>query len=108
MLWSQHSNEQLNLGTWNYKPPSAADIPIEFNVEFLKNTPNTGAPFNVLGSKGSGEPPMALGCSCFFACKEAIKAARGGESGYFDLEVPLTVERIQQACGVRTEDLVMT
>ena len=30
----------LNLGTWEYKIPSAYDIPIEFNVSLLKNSPN--------------------------------------------------------------------
>ena len=35
-----------------YKPPSSKDIPIDFRVELLKDTPN---PIGVLGSKGKQE-----------------------------------------------------
>ena len=93
---------QLSLGTWQYKPPAVADIPLEFNVSFVPKTPNQ-SPNNVLGSKASAEPPMALGAAAFFAAREAIRAVRadGGVSSPFACEAPLTVERIQQACHGR-------
>lgn len=47
----------LNLGTWDYKIPSAYDIPLEFNVSLLKDTPN---PNGIHGSKASAEPAMVL------------------------------------------------
>jgi len=93
------ANKQINLGTWQYKPPAAHDIPLELNIEFLGKAPNP-AKSAVLGSKASAEPPMALGAAAFFAARQAIRAARAdaGEKGAFGLEAPLTVERIQTAC----------
>lgn len=41
--------ELLNNRTWTYKPPGPKDIPIDFRVQFLKNTANEGF---VLRSKG--------------------------------------------------------
>lgn len=33
---------QLFLGTWEYKIPSAYDIPVAFNTAIMKDTPNPG------------------------------------------------------------------
>lgn len=60
-------------GTWEYKPPSSADIPIVFNVSLLKNAPN---PLGVLRSKAMGEPPLSMGCAAVFATQQAIGSAR--------------------------------
>jgi len=104
VLYSPTTGTQLSLGTWQYKPPAVADIPIEFNVSFVAKTPNQ-SPNAVLGSKASAEPPMALGAAAFYAARDAIKAVRadGGISAPFPFEAPLTVERIQQACLVKPE-----
>jgi xanthine dehydrogenase/oxidase len=87
----------LSSGTWEYKPPSAFDIPLKFNVSFLRDAPN---PVGVLGSKAVAEPPYALGNSVFFAMKEAIRAARvdGGKAPLFELAHPATPGAVQQAC----------
>ena len=88
-------------GTWEYKPPQALDIPVEFNVTLVPNSVNT-TKGNVLGSKASGEPAILLGAAPFFAVKDAIYAARkeAGQSGYFRLDAPATPVRVQQACLV--------
>jgi xanthine dehydrogenase/oxidase len=87
----------LNNGTWNYKPPSVKDIPIDFRVTFLENKPNH---IGILGSKACGEPPLVMSNSIIFAVKEAIKAAREdrGSMDYFKLDAPATVDCVQEAC----------
>ncbi len=57
-------------------------------------------PFAVHSSKAVGEPPFFLGCSVFFALRDAIKAAREekGVVGSFELRMPATSERIRMAC----------
>merc|ERR550525_1389343 len=67
------SGTQLNLGTWEYKIPSAYDIPLEFNVSLLKDSPN---PVGIKGSKASAEPAMCLIPSVYLAIKNALYDAR--------------------------------
>lgn len=45
-------------------------------------------------SKAVGEPPFFLGASCFFALREAVKAAGGSPA----MESPATSEKIRLAC----------
>ncbi len=60
-------------GTWFYTPPFSQDIPINFNVSLLPGAPNA---LGILSSKATGEPPLMLANSVFFAIKDAIFAAR--------------------------------
>eukprot|EP00930_Biecheleria_cincta_P041107 TRINITY_DN28156_c0_g3_i1.p1 TRINITY_DN28156_c0_g3~~TRINITY_DN28156_c0_g3_i1.p1 ORF type:complete len:1336 (-),score=211.24 TRINITY_DN28156_c0_g3_i1:97-4053(-) len=96
------SGTQLNLGTWHYKPPSAYDIPLEFNVSLLKDSPN---PVGILGSKASAEPAMCVVPCVYLAVKNAIYAARAetGVSDWFMLDTPLTPETIRAAVGQGTD-----
>ena len=105
MLWSSDaphagSQVQVNLGTWNYKPMSAFDIPQILNVSLLPGTPNP-SPAAVLSSKAQAEPAMALAAAAVLAVKAACVAGREslhGDQLYLNLDLPLTVERVQQAC----------
>jgi len=84
-------------GTWEHKPPSAQDIPIDLRVSLLKNSSN---PDGVLSSKAVGEPPLGVSCSVMFALQQAISSARTqfAATGYYDFNTPASVDQIQQSC----------
>lgn len=93
-------------GTWQYKPPSALDVPIDMRVALLPNAKN---PLNILGSKASGEPPLLMTASIFFAIKDAIAAARAdaGVTTVFPLDAPATVDVIQANCCTETTQFTL-
>lgn len=99
-------------GTWTYKPPCTKTIPLDFRVRLLRRTrlDKDGkriSPAAVHSSKSSGEPPLVLSNTVFFAIKHAVLAARAdrGRRDWFHLPSPATVQRIQQACLVGDDDL---
>ena len=94
--WVRPRARMHTTGPGTYKIPAFNDVPESFNVSLLENAEN---PFAVHSSKAVGEPPFFLGCSVFFAIKDAITAARGGEGGYFEFRLPATSERIRMACS---------
>ena len=57
-------------------------------------------PHGIQSSKTTGEPPLVLANSVFFAIREAVAAARkeSGLTGPFEFHAPATVEAIQLAC----------
>eukprot|EP00931_Biecheleriopsis_adriatica_P115532 TRINITY_DN91318_c0_g1_i1.p1 TRINITY_DN91318_c0_g1~~TRINITY_DN91318_c0_g1_i1.p1 ORF type:complete len:1349 (-),score=270.27 TRINITY_DN91318_c0_g1_i1:87-4088(-) len=101
------SGTQLNLGTWDYKIPMAYDIPLQFNVSLLKDTPN---PVGIRSSKASAEPSMCLVSSVYLAVKQAIYAARkelSGDDSWFMLNTPLTPERVRTAIAVPADKMTV-
>ena len=95
--YDSQTGKLLTDGTWEYYPPLSKDIPVDFRVSFLENSPN---PVGVLGSKCIGEPPLVLSLSAYFACKRAIEAARLeiGINHHFALDTPITAEKIRSLC----------
>ncbi|XP_034939273.1 xanthine dehydrogenase 1-like [Chelonus insularis] len=84
----------VNYRTWNYKPPGAKDIPIDFRVYFRRNAPN---PNGVLRSKAVGEPPICMSYGIVLAIRNALESARkdaGNTDPWFQLDGPVTTERI--------------
>lgn len=111
-LWTR-TGELFTRGPGTYKIPGFSDIPQTFNVSMLRHD-NEGKPLSwnhlrsVQSSKGIGEPPLFLGCTVFFALREAVKAARkmngasvlgGVEEGAWKLDSPATAERLRLAVG---------
>lgn len=101
------TGEKLTTGTWSYKPLSALDIPVDLRVTLLPNSFNESG---VLRAKAVGEPPVCLAYGVVMALRQAIAAARSlaGDSDYFTINTPLTVEKIQQLCLVDSSQFVTT
>ena len=74
-----------------YKIPAVTDIPKIFNVEIFKNGLNVEKVVNK--AKTTGEPPLMLAMSVFFAIKDAI-ASISNYNKIPDLSAPATAERI--------------
>jgi xanthine dehydrogenase/oxidase len=104
--YTQGSGLLKTVGTWEYKPPMAQDIPSVLNVTLIANDYNTEG---ILGSKAVGEPPYVVSNSAYFALKQAIASARSdaGVSGYYDLPVPATVDVRQSASLVSSGRFLM-
>ena len=74
-----------------YKIPAASDMPKKFNVEIFKKGENVEQVINK--SKTTGEPPLMLAMSVFYAIKNAI-ASVGNYAFYPNLDAPATPEKI--------------
>ena len=74
-----------------YKIPAISDTPKEFNVEIFKKGSNVE---NVVNKqKTTGEPPLMLAMSVFFAIKDAIASVSKYEKTP-ELDAPATPEKI--------------
>ena len=71
----------------------------------MNDKPNAAG---IMSSKFVGEPPMILANAVTFSLKNAVYAAReeGGDSSYFQLDLPATPEKLQTLCGVTASELV--
>ncbi|KAM4627029.1 aldehyde oxidase 1-like [Discoglossus pictus] len=85
-------------GPDKYKIPAICDVPTEFNVSFLANSEN---PFAIYSSRGLGETAVFLGCTVFFALKDAVDAAREerGLPKEYPFNSPAGPERLRMACA---------
>jgi len=105
MIWGDRDHtwlkpgHMLTAGPGNYKLPSLDDIPRNFHVTMMEAS-ITDALTAVHSSRAIGEPPLFLGAATAFAIRDAIKAARQaqGVQEYFNINFPLSCERIRMAC----------
>ncbi len=74
-----------------YKIPAVTDIPKIFNVEIYKKGMNVEKVVNK--AKTTGEPPLMLAMSVFFAIKDAISSISNYQK-IPDLDAPATPEKI--------------
>ncbi|XP_062519686.1 xanthine dehydrogenase/oxidase-like [Corticium candelabrum] len=100
------SGQLLTKNTWEYKPCTALDIPIDFRVTFLKDAPN---PLGILRSKAVGEPPLCMSCSALFAIKHAVENARAEiqQDTFFPRSGPATVDAVQSDCLVNVDQFTV-
>lgn len=85
----------LTENVYRYKLPAADDIPREFNVKLLRDTPCEEGIHN---SKGIGEANVQTALSVYGALRYALKSAREefGNFDNFDLEFPAGPENIRK------------
>ncbi len=76
-----------------YKIPAVGDIPCDFRVELLKDSPHEGT---IRRSKAVGEPPFMLAFSVWLAIKDAVAACRHNHADP-DIQIPATPEVVLKA-----------
>jgi xanthine dehydrogenase/oxidase len=96
--------------TWGYKIPATTTVPLELNVNLFPRDRAPEVPENpnlLMSAKETGEPPLCLAATVYFAVKHAVLAARRdrGRGEWFRLDLPCTVQRVREACLVEGEDL---
>ncbi|XP_050092812.1 uncharacterized protein LOC126575867 [Anopheles aquasalis] len=99
LVYDPRTGELLTNRSWNYRPPGAKDIPIDFRVRLLQNTL---LPTGVQRSKATGEPAVNMGIVVLFALRNAINAARrdaGAPEEWIPLGSPSTPDRIREHVG---------
>ncbi|RZF35328.1 hypothetical protein LSTR_LSTR003768 [Laodelphax striatellus] len=99
LIYNPKTGLLLTDRTWNYTPPGALDIPVDFRVALTKKTDTPAA---IFGSKAVGEPPLLLSASFLIAFRNALESARkdaGVKEEWFDIKPPLTPEFTFQYCA---------
>lgn len=105
--FNPETGQKLSNGTWEYKPPTAHDIPVDMRLTLL---PNAKSAKGVLGSKATGEPPLCMSYAVVSALRQAIASFRGdnGLTDWFVMDTPVTVEKVHQLCDVRPEQFQLS
>jgi xanthine dehydrogenase/oxidase len=105
IIFDDKTGRILNDGTWEYKPPTTKDIPIDWRIHLLPDTPN---PSGIRSSKAVGEPPISLSVGVLLANKLAIQSARKdlfNANDFMPTIAPYTVERAHQSVGLTVNSL---
>ncbi|XP_059612740.1 uncharacterized protein LOC132259204 [Phlebotomus argentipes] len=103
IIYHPGTGEILTNRTWNYKPPGAKDIPVDFRVSFMNRK---NLPTGILGAKATGEPSQCLSLSAIFALRNAIESARkdaGLEHCFIQMDAPTTKEDILLLSGTNSK-----
>jgi xanthine dehydrogenase large subunit len=94
LVWDKSGHlESGDLAT--YKIPTAGDVPHEFIIELLPDSPNTEN--SIYHSKAVGEPPLMLAISVWCALRDAIASIADYRFSP-ELDAPATPERVYRAC----------
>lgn len=99
LVYNRDNGELLSNRTWTYKIPGARDIPVDFRVTFLRNSPN---PLGILRSKATGEPGSCLAFGVVLALRHALRSARtdaGMPDEWFEMQFPCLPENVLPLCG---------
>jgi len=95
----------LQYNTWEYKPLTGFDIPLDLRVSLLKDAPN---PAGFLSSKASGEPPLALASGALIAIQHAVADYRQGagkDTKNYWINAPASVSNTQLSAQIAPTEL---
>ncbi|KAH8382927.1 hypothetical protein KR009_005850 [Drosophila setifemur] len=107
LVYDRQTGQILTNRTWNYHPPGAKDIPIDFRIELLQKSPN---PVGFMRSKATGEPALCLAVGVLFAMQHAIQSARkdaGLPREWVRLGAPTTPETVVLNSGTQVETFTL-
>jgi xanthine dehydrogenase large subunit len=93
-LWWDDEGHLRTHAPSTYKIPGSRDIPADFRVHILEDSPNP-AP-TIFRSKAVGEPPLMLAISVWLALRDAV-ASLGDHRLPVMLDTPATPERVLAA-----------
>ncbi|XP_058123363.1 uncharacterized protein LOC131294469 [Anopheles ziemanni] len=85
LVYDMTTGALLTNRSWNYKPPGAKDIPVDFRIRLLQTSDNQ---FGVLRSKATGEPALTMSIGVIFALRYALRSAQK-DAGKLDDWIPL-------------------
>jgi len=97
----------LQRNTWEYKPLTAFDIPLDFRVSLLKNSDN---PNGFLSSKAAGEPPLGLASGALIAIQHALadyRSRSGKDIKNYWINAPATPATTQLSTGLTPSELTI-
>ena len=95
-LWWDEDGRLRTHGPSTYKIPGSRDVPPEFNIHILEDTPNPKP--TIFRSKAIGEPPLMLAISVWLAIRDAVSGL-AGHRHFVALDTPATPERVLAAIG---------
>lgn len=108
LVYDNSTGQLVSNRTWNYKVPTAKDIPVDFRIKFLQKSKN---PYGVLRSKATGEPATCMSIVVIFAVRHALNSARkdaGLGEDWYHLGAPTTCEDIfLLGGGTKTENFMI-
>ncbi|KAK7112653.1 uncharacterized protein [Littorina saxatilis] len=107
IVYDKDTGAVLNDGTWEYKPPTTKDIPIDWRIHLLPDAPN---PVGIRSSKATGEPSTGLSAAAMLSLKRSVEEASKdltGSSTFVPVDIPFTLDKIQQNVGIKLEHLKM-
>jgi xanthine dehydrogenase large subunit len=93
-LWWDDEGRLCTHAPSTYKIPGSRDIPADFRVHILEDSPNPEP--TIFRSKAVGEPPLMLAISVWLALRDAV-ASLGDHRFPVALDAPATPERVFRA-----------
>ena len=93
-LWWDEEGRLRTHAPSTYKIPGSRDVPADFRVHILEDSPNSEP--TIFRSKAVGEPPLMLAISVWLALRDAV-ASLSDRRFSVHLDAPATPERVLAA-----------